>query len=65
MPKYNDPNNLGEYRSWKVMMHQRGISAMLAVMDEDMLSDRSWALMESLCEYGNPWNKYTVAEVKN
>ena len=37
---------------------------MLAVMDEDMLTGRSWALMMSLCEYGNPWNKYTVAEVK-
>ena len=56
---------MGEYRSWKVMMHQRGISAMLAVRDEDMLTGRSWALMMSLCEYGRPWNKYTVAEVKN
>ena len=59
-----DPNTPGRYRSWKVMIHQLGIYARLAVMNEEKLTNGAWALMRSLCEYGNPSNEYTVAEVK-
>ena len=64
VPNYLKPNSQGDLRYRKVFVHQRGIGPRKAVRNERKLTDGTWALMDSMCEYGNPSNAYTWEQVK-